>query len=43
MVKKIAAIDVNLISLLSRHTAWLEDPEAVAPMASKERMSLKTS
>ena len=38
----IAAIDVNLISLLSRPTAWLEDPEVFAPMASKERKSLKT-
>ena len=43
IVKKIATIDVNLISLLSRHTAWLEDLEAVAPMASKEKLSLKTS
>ena len=43
IVKKIATIDVNLISLLSRYTAWLEDLEAVAPMASKEKLSLKTS
>ena len=38
----IAAIDVNLISLLSRPTAWLDDPEVFAPMASKARKSLNT-
>ena len=29
--------------IISRHTAWLEDSEAIAPMASKEKVFLKIS
>ena len=33
----------DVFIIISRHTAWLEDSEAVAPMASKEKVFLKIS
>ena len=33
----------DVFSIISRHTAWLKDSEAVAPVASKEKLLLKIS
>ena len=33
----------DVFIIISRHTAWLEDLEAAAPMASKEKVFLKIS
>ena len=33
----------DVFIIMSKHTAWLEDSEAVPQLASKEKMSLKIS